>query len=118
MRRCPLFDSLEHPGIAIPRRGRTKVRVHDLDEHFSLHLGSFEVSVEVDVLLGENNISMQFARKTRHSLKVVDILPKELVLILCLEHNNVPLRRQDSRNYLLPAVMCWREYLPQHFLFV
>ena len=32
---------------------RVKLRAHDVDERFSLHIGQFELATEVNVLLGE-----------------------------------------------------------------
>eukprot|EP00750_Incisomonas_marina_P026887 INCI5960.1.p1 GENE.INCI5960.1~~INCI5960.1.p1 ORF type:complete len:1864 (-),score=293.37 INCI5960.1:249-5159(-) len=77
---------------------KIKLRAQDVDARFSLHVGQCEVAVEVDVLLGEVHASLQQVRRTRSSLRVVEMLPKEISLLLCLEHNNVPLRYRANES--------------------
>ena len=79
---------------------KIKLRAQDVDARFSLHVGQCEVAVEVDVLLGEVHASLQQVRRTRSSLRVVEMLPKEISLLLCLEHNNVPLRYRANGTHI------------------
>ena len=42
------------------------------------------------------SVSLAQVRRAINSVKVVDMLPKHITLLLCLEHNGVPLRHRGA----------------------